>query len=98
MHARGEYNEKKAECQAIQRNYRAAILLGVPADIAKENAVDFYESIYPKHSYFLGSVYQSQIGMKVCMTLLGIVRTDKYPLATFPRDTSYGNHYKGLQS
>ena len=52
MHARGEYNEQKTDCQAIQRNYRAAMLLGVPANIAKENAVHFYETIYPKYSYF----------------------------------------------
>ena len=52
MHARGELNEQKTDCQAIQRDYRAARLLGVPNDIAKENAVNFYQTYYPRHPYF----------------------------------------------
>jgi len=52
MHARGELNEKKTDCQAIQRNYRTAKLLGVPADIAKENAMTFYRTTYRRHPYF----------------------------------------------
>ena len=52
MHARGELNEKKTDCQAIQRNYRTAKLLGVPADIAKENAMTFYQTTYRRHPYF----------------------------------------------
>lgn len=42
MHVRGELNEAKAECQAIQRNYRTAKLLGVPDRIARKNALDIY--------------------------------------------------------
>ncbi len=52
MHARGEYNEQKTDCQAIQRNYRAAKLLGVPDHVAKENAIAYYKGPYRKHSYF----------------------------------------------
>jgi len=52
MHARGEYNERKTDCQAIQRNYRAAKLLGVPDQIAKENAIAYYKGAYRKHPYF----------------------------------------------
>lgn len=46
MHARGEYNEAKTECQAVQRNYHTAILLGVPDSIAKQNALDYYKNYY----------------------------------------------------
>lgn len=46
MHVRGERNEAKTECQAIQRNYRAAKLLGVADDIARKNALDIYQYNY----------------------------------------------------
>jgi hypothetical protein len=46
MHARGEYNKAKTECEAVQRNYRAAKLLGVPDKIARKNALDYYQNIY----------------------------------------------------
>ncbi len=52
MHVRGELNEEKTECQAIQRNYQAAKLLGVPDHIARKNAIAYYQEIYPKHPYF----------------------------------------------
>ncbi len=54
MHARGEYNEAKTECQAVQRNVRTAELLGVPEDIAQKNALDYYTNYYlHRHdSYF----------------------------------------------
>jgi hypothetical protein len=46
MHIRGELNEARTECQAVQRNYRAAKLLGVPDTIAKRNALDYYTKDY----------------------------------------------------
>jgi hypothetical protein len=46
MHIRGEMNEARTECQAIQRNYRSAKLLGVSDDIAKQNALDIYNINY----------------------------------------------------
>jgi hypothetical protein len=46
MHVRGELNEAKTECQAVQRNYRAAKMLGVPDSIAKQNALDYYNINY----------------------------------------------------
>jgi len=46
MHIRGELNEVRTECQAVQRNYRAAQLLGVPDAIAKRNALDLYNINY----------------------------------------------------
>lgn len=48
MHARGEYNEAKTECEAVQRNYRTAKLLGVPDYYAKKNALDYYNNFYMK--------------------------------------------------
>ncbi len=46
MHVRGELDEAKTECQAIQRNYRAAKLLGVPDKIARKNALAYYYGHY----------------------------------------------------
>jgi hypothetical protein len=46
MHVRGEMNEARTECQAVQRNYRAAKLLGVPDATAKQNALDYYNTSY----------------------------------------------------
>jgi len=48
MHVRGELNEAVTECQAVQRNYRAAKLLGVPDDTAKRNALDYYNLLYKR--------------------------------------------------
>ena len=46
MHVRGEMNEAITECEAVQRNYRAAKLLGVPDETAKKNALDYYNNSY----------------------------------------------------
>jgi hypothetical protein len=46
MHVRGEMNEARTECEAVQRNYRAAKLLGVPDGTAKRNALDYYNTSY----------------------------------------------------
>ncbi len=46
MHVRGEMNEAKTECEAVQRDYRAAKLLGVPDSIAKSNALEYYSTAY----------------------------------------------------
>ncbi|STY29877.1 Uncharacterised protein [Legionella wadsworthii] len=48
MHVRGEINEAKTECQAVQRNYRTAKLLGVSDYFAKQNALDYYNNLYLK--------------------------------------------------
>jgi hypothetical protein len=48
MHVRGELNEAVTECEAVQRNYRAAKLLGVPDDIAARNARDYYNVLYQR--------------------------------------------------
>lgn len=52
MHIRGELNELKTDCQAIQRNIRAAIMLGVRVHIAEKSALAYYSGPYRKHSYF----------------------------------------------
>jgi hypothetical protein len=46
MHVRGEMNESITECEAVQRNYRAAKLLGVADETAKKNALDYYNNGY----------------------------------------------------
>ncbi len=48
MHVRGELNEVKTECQAVQRNYRAAKLLGVADETARKNALDYYNILYKR--------------------------------------------------
>jgi hypothetical protein len=50
MHVRGEYNEALTECEAVQRNYRAAKLLGVADEIAKKNALDYYNIAYQQRA------------------------------------------------
>jgi hypothetical protein len=50
MHVRGELNEAVTECEAVQRNYRAAKLLGVPDAIAKANALDYYNNYYKRRA------------------------------------------------
>lgn len=46
MHVRGELNEARTECEAVQRNYRAAKLLGVADATARRNALDYYNNLY----------------------------------------------------
>jgi hypothetical protein len=62
MHVRGELNEALTECEAVQRNYRAAKLLGVPDRIARENARDYYKIIYQRRSElgFMQAQYYSR--------------------------------------
>lgn len=63
MHIRGEMNEAVTECEAVQRNYRAARLLGVPDSIAKRNALDFYNILYQRRrqsSGKLGGYYSAE--------------------------------------
>ncbi|WP_299876166.1 hypothetical protein [uncultured Cocleimonas sp.] len=52
MHVRGEMNEQKTDCQAIQRNVRAARMLGVLHHVAEQNAQDYYDGAYRFHPYF----------------------------------------------
>ena len=63
MHIRGERNEALTECEAVQRNYRAAKLLGVPDGTAKRNALDYYNIIYQergKMGVMQGEYYSDQ--------------------------------------
>lgn len=61
MHIRGELNEALTECEAVQRNYRSAKLLGVPDGIAKQNALDYYNISYQERGKIGGmqSAYYS---------------------------------------
>jgi hypothetical protein len=54
MHVRGEMNEARTECEAVQRNYRAAKMLGVPDAIAKQNALDYYNNSYQRRALIGG--------------------------------------------
>jgi hypothetical protein len=54
MHIRGEMNEARTECQAIQRNYRAAKLLGVSDAVAKKNALQIYTVNYQERGQIGG--------------------------------------------
>lgn len=55
MHIRGERDEKKTECQAVQRNHMASNILGVPDLISRRNAIAYYKNNYPEHLYFTSS-------------------------------------------
>lgn len=47
MHIRGERDEAKTDCQAIQRHARAATLLGVSSStLAKEDGMHYYTKAY----------------------------------------------------
>ena len=46
MHIRGELDEARTECQAIQRYVRAAKLLGIPENIAKQHGMTYYQGEY----------------------------------------------------
>jgi len=63
MHVRGEMNEALTECEAVQRLYRAATLLGVPAATAKVNAHEYYDKIYQMRGVVGGmqSAYYSKL-------------------------------------
>ncbi len=52
MHIRGESDERKTDCQAIQRNHLLGEQLGINRRIARRNAVKYYKTQYPKHPYF----------------------------------------------
>ena len=54
MHIRGELNEARTECQAVQRNYRAARLLGVPEATARQNALEIYNINYQQRGQIGG--------------------------------------------
>lgn len=52
MHIRGERNERKTDCQAIQRNHQVGVLLGISAEVARNNAIEYYRTAYQNHPYF----------------------------------------------
>lgn len=54
MHIRGELNEALTECEAVQRNYRAAKMLGVADSTAKKNALDYYNISYQQRAQIGG--------------------------------------------
>jgi hypothetical protein len=61
MHIRGELNEARTECQAVQRNFRSALLLGVSEATARQNALDIFNINYQQRGAIGGmqSAYYS---------------------------------------
>ena len=65
MHVRGEMDEAKTECEAVQRNYRAARLLGASDATAKRNALEYFNVTYRMRGVvggMQGTYYSSQCG------------------------------------
>lgn len=62
MHIRGEMNDAQTECQAIQRHYRGARMLGIPDPLARESARAYYHGNYKQRAGFdgLGGQYYSE--------------------------------------
>ena len=52
MHIRGELNESKTECQAIQRHVRAAKMLGVSHEVAVKHAKAYFHEEFRNHPYY----------------------------------------------
>jgi len=52
MHIRGERNEQKTDCQAIQRFVEAAKMFNVRTHIAERNVQGYYTGYYQQHPYF----------------------------------------------
>jgi hypothetical protein len=46
MHVRGELDEARAECEAVQRYRRAAVLLGVPDALARRTGLAYFRGDY----------------------------------------------------
>lgn len=79
MHIRGERNEARADCQAIQRDYRASKLLGIPDAVAKKNSKVYYLGEYQNRSRQGG--YSSQYYSEQCAP--GRELDEKLPDATW---------------
>ncbi len=52
MHIRGELNEQKTDCQAIERNHLLGVQMGVDEFVARQNAIQYYKYLYKKHPYY----------------------------------------------
>ena len=62
MHIRGERDEAKTECQAIQRFARASMLFGIPEDIARTNGMAYFNNYYQSRAQqgHMSSQYYSE--------------------------------------
>ncbi len=52
MHIRGERNERETDCQAIQRNHLLGEQVGIDPFVARQNAIQYYETLYKTHPYY----------------------------------------------
>jgi hypothetical protein len=50
MHIRGERNEAKTECQAVQRFARASMLFGISEDISRANGMTYFNDYYQRRA------------------------------------------------
>jgi hypothetical protein len=57
MHVRGEHNENRTECQAVQRMARAGQLLGLPEATARQSARDYYRNFYLRRAEAMSTAY-----------------------------------------
>ena len=79
MHIRGERNEARADCEAIQRDYRASKLLGIPDRIAKRNSMIYYLGSYQERA--TQGVYSSEYYSAQCAPGKGL--DEKLPDSTW---------------
>ena len=52
MHRKGELNEQKTECQAIQRNHIVGEILGIPKYLAQQHTQQYIKQDFPMHPYY----------------------------------------------
>jgi hypothetical protein len=63
MHIRGERDEARTDCQAVQRYVRAAMLLGITEYAAREHGMRFYNGPYKRRAVIggmAGNYYSEQ--------------------------------------
>jgi hypothetical protein len=58
MHIRGELNEAKTDCQAVQRYVRAATLLGVPEALSRQHGMIHFNGAYKQRGAIGGMAGQ----------------------------------------
>jgi hypothetical protein len=94
MHVRGERNEARTECQAVQRNYRAARLLGVPDSIARRNALDYYHGDYQERGKIGG--FQAAYYSDECAP--GKAMDEQLPDSTWAQNQSLSTPVSRMQT
>lgn len=60
MHVRGEQNENRTECQAVQRMARAAGFLGVPEAAARQASRAYYQNFYLRRAEVITHYFSTE--------------------------------------